>query len=152
MQALEKLINGVDELDELELGQLAKLSKSQFARLVKQIKGEKTYYRYMLTFTLDPKKNQFTDSFFTKVESYIVKQLHRKPLGIIKAYLIREGGDNDKHVHWHSAVLTDKPLKADRFNYYKKLYGNLDLSRTKAQNLEETLNYMSKQAIPKQII
>lgn len=97
-------------------------------------------YRYLITFTLrDSVKNESWDT----VEQYIIKQATRSPLKIIQFYYVRELTKKGQ-AHWHVAIETTKPLSVDRFNYYKQLYGNIDLSRTKAQKLDECLDYMSK--------
>lgn len=106
-------------------------------------------YHYMITFTLRPDKVESSES----AEEYIVKQFSKRKdtLLISEAHYSKEL--TKKGVpHWHVAVQTKKPLKKDRFNYYVKLYGNIDVSKTKAQTLEEAINYISKDTLPKQIV
>lgn len=95
-------------------------------------------HRYLVTFTL--KNDDFDED---EVHKYIEKQLHRKPLKIVQAYLVKEYTKAGR-AHWHSALETTKPLKKDRFQYYIKQYGLIDISKTKAQNIEEGINYTSK--------
>ncbi len=105
---------------------------------------EKKLYFYLVTFTLKPSVNNTDD----KIGLYIRKQFEeRPPLQIIEAYMVEEKTQNNIP-HWHVAVSTNKPLKKDRFNYYIKKYGNIDISKTKAQTLLESINYISKEAIP----
>ncbi len=110
-------------------------------------------YRYMLTFTLPDTHKHDEDV----VEAYIIKQLKRKPLKIVEAHLAKEY-TKKKTAHWHAVIASTIPLKKDRFSYYKTLYGNMDLSRTKAQNTEkgvnltEGLNYINKETKSIQIV
>lgn len=113
--------------------------------VMKMIKGIIKHYRYLITFTKDKKKTLPDND---TIEKYIIKQIKRKPLNIVTAYYVREGDDKDKQVHWHVVCETTKPLKKDRFNYYIKKFGNIDLSRTKAQNIEEGINYITKDNVP----
>lgn len=140
MELIQRIMTTPTEQD---LRLFSRMSTSRINRLMDEYNGVKKTYRYLITFTLDPKKGPHN---IEKIEEYIVKQFHRKPLGILHAEYVKEGNGQDKHIHWHAAVETSKPLKKDRFNYYIKLYGKLDISRTKAQNLEETLNYINKES------
>lgn len=107
---------------------------------------ELTLYYYLVTFTL----RSDTVSLADEAEAYIVKQFERAPLKIVEAHYVREL--TKKGVpHWHVAVSTSIPLKKDRFNYYMKLYGNIDISKTKAQTLTESMNYISKISLPRAI-
>lgn len=92
----------------------------------------------MLTFTL--KKDDEDED---KVEAYIKKQLHRKPLQIVEAHIVKEYTKKGR-AHWHTPLTTLTPLKKDRFHYYEKQYGFVEINKTKAQNLEEGLNYINK--------
>lgn len=119
-----------------------------------------TIYQYLITFTKNPKllaqrhKNINDRNILNnEIKEYIKKQFHREPLKIKEAWLIEEGDDVDKHVHWHVGVRTTKPLKKDRFNYYKEKYGNLDINKSKCdEDLQEVINYMSKTGLPERII
>lgn len=108
---------------------------------------ENRRYNYLITFTLKP---EVTDE--DEVEAYIIKQLHRTPLQIIEAHLSKEYTKAGR-AHWHVPVTTTTPLKKDRFNYYIKKYGNIDISKNKStNNLEESLNYINKETQSRQII
>ena len=115
-----------------------------FQKRNKELEPVQTY-RYLLTFTVGHKHDE------DEVEAYIIKQLNRKPLRLLQAYLVKEYTKKGI-AHWHCPIESAIPIKKDRFNYYKKLYGNLDLSRTKAQNLEEGINYTSKDSLARKII
>lgn len=112
----------------------------------KKLANENKTYRYLVTFTL---KEDGQDE--DKIEAYIIKQLHRDPLKIIEAHLAKEYTKNGR-AHWHCPIATKKPLKKDRFHHYIKLYGSIDISKTKAQNLLEGINYINKDAVSKKII
>lgn len=130
--------------------QTSPLYSTMFRQALEEVEKENRSYRYLITFTLDPKKGDIKcNKYIAKVSAYVVKQLRRKPLGLSNVYFVQEGGDQDnKHIHWHASVTATKPLKKDRFDYYKKLYGNVDISHTKAQTQDEAINYMSKQSTP----
>ena len=101
----------------------------------------------MITFTRDPKKDTNKED----VYKYICKQFKRKPLNITEAWIVEEGNDDDKHIHWHVFVETSKPLKKDRFSYYIKKIGQIDFARHKSTNKDSALEYMSKEATPIQL-
>ncbi len=110
-------------------------------------------YRYLITFTIDPKKYENQEIPYDGIEEYIIKQFtSRKALKISKAYISKEGDGVEKHIHWHVNVESTKSLTKDRFNYYIKKYGNIDFSPTKSQNLESGINYISKDTLPRQIV
>lgn len=98
------------------------------------------YYHYLVTFTLKP---TIPKSQWDSIEDYIKNQFKREPLKIHEAHITREY-TKKLVAHWHVSVTTTKPLKKDRFNYYIQQYGNIDISKSKAQNLEEGLNYINK--------
>lgn len=102
-------------------------------------------YIYMITFTLSDKKH------YDKAKEYIYRQHERKALKILHYHVVEEL--TKKGIpHWHTAVESEKPLKKDRFNFYTKTYGFVDLSRTKAQTIDSCLNYMSKSNTIKQLL
>lgn len=105
-------------------------------------------YRYLLTFTL---REDVDDVKQAQVQKYIVSQSTRLPLKIqYFAYSLERTAKG--RPHWHCVVATTKPLKKDRFNYYVKLYGNIDISKTKGTNSLEALEYISKDTSPTVVI
>lgn len=109
-------------------------------------------YRYMITFTLDPSKYpDVTETILHSVEEFIEGQGRRQGLSIIHYAYVRESHQNGRP-HWHASIITTKPLKKDRFNYYIKKYGNIDLSKSKSTNKWEALDYLSKSGTVKTII
>lgn len=104
----------------------------------------------MYTFTKDPQKTKDVTNKF--LYEYIKKQLKRTPLQIIEAHIAQEGDDKDKHVHWHVAIQTTKPLRKDRFAYYTQKYGNIDPSKSKINSISESLNYISKDSTPVRVV
>lgn len=101
-------------------------------------KLQKKKYYYMLTFTL---RDSTQDE--DEVELYIIKQSKRTALQIDEFHHVKEYTKKGV-AHWHVAIVTTKPLKKDRFNYYIQKFGTLDISKNKAQNIDEMLNYMTK--------
>lgn len=109
---------------------------------------DRTFYYYMITFTLKPglKPKQVSEA-----ELYIERQFTDRPaLQVQEAYIVKEFTKANV-AHWHVSVKTAIPLSKDRFNYYTKIYGTLDISKNKQQNLQDGLNYISKSGIPKKL-
>ncbi len=103
-------------------------------------------YVYLCTFTKSP-DNKTSDE---KIEAYIIKQFKRPPLKVVEAHIVKEFTKNNV-AHWHVAVETEKPLKKDRFNYYTKIHGFVDINKNMVTNIDTTLNYISKSGTPSQI-
>lgn len=103
-------------------------------------------YNYMVTFTLDPAK--VPDPNLEDIETYIKSQFFRVPLKVLRASIILEGDGIETHYHWHVAVETAKSLAKDRFHYYDKKYGWVDIRPSKVSNFDDALNYMSKDNLP----
>lgn len=126
-------------------------SHQEFSKELKKIldKNKRKTFIYMLTFTISPTLHPvITPALENKIEDYIKKQAERKmTLGITGFSYVKEH-HKDGRPHWHASLTTSKSLKKNRFQYYTKLFGNLDFSRTKGQTNQEALNYMSKEAIP----
>lgn len=120
----------------------------QFNMLFRQkIKeSKKTQYYYQIVFTLKDGVNDSEDV----IEDYIKKQFRRKPLQVVKAYICKEYQKNGK-AHWHVAVQTTKFLKKDRFNYYIRKYGMINITKSKHKTLDNSLNYMAKDGLYHQI-
>lgn len=109
------------------------------------------FYYYMITFTLDPKKNKFNDLLYDTVEKYIKKILVKvnKKYKPFYVQLVREGGDDDhKHTHWHACVVSETCFDSTIVSYYQQKYGNIDISTNHSQNIHPTIKYMSKQSLP----
>lgn len=112
--------------------------------VVRSFKGGKIYL-YMLTFTKDPKKD-VTDS-DDKIEKYIISVLKRTDPK--ELWVVREGGDKEhKHIHWHVMIQTPEYLRSERFQYYRKKYGNIDISKSHTKNPKHIFDYISKQFKP----
>lgn len=122
------------------------LTPKAFRQYFKEI-SEKNYY-YLITFTLKPGMESSSE----KAEQYIKAQFTNRPaLGVQEAYISKE--QTKKGVdHWHVSVRTSKSLAKNRFNYYTKIYGHIDISKNKCQNLEDSINYISKQVKPEQLV
>lgn len=104
-----------------------------------------TEYIYMLTFTIDPNKwPDITPEREALIEDLIRQQGLRTGLGIKRYSYVKEHHANGRP-HFHALCVTSKPLKKDRFNHYCSRYGNIDISKSKAQQDANVLNYMSKE-------
>lgn len=103
----------------------------------------KKVYKYMLTFTIDPKKVQGQND--TKVqdsiELYISKLL--KDSKYEKVYYVKEHADSN--CHWHAVIYSNNRFKQQDIAYYKKKYGNVDISRSHDISDEHTMKYLSKE-------
>lgn len=97
-------------------------------------------YLYMVTFTIDKKKFKGIDD---EVEAFIRRQATRKPLKITRFLLVKEYCKSGV-AHWHALIKTIIPLKKDRFNYYISKFGRIDISKSKTNDEDEIINYMSK--------
>lgn len=119
----------------------------------KALKGTKLKkYIYMVTFTLNPTIHpDVDDTLELEVADYIEKQAIRSALKITRFEYVKEHHKSGRP-HWHALIETNKPLKKDRFNYYCKKYGAIDIAKNKAQQNTEILNYISKVETPKKII
>lgn len=113
---------------------------------IKEYKKNNKEYYYLMTFTL--RHNILCEN---EVETYIIKRLKRKALKIVKAHIVKEYTKNNI-AHWHVAVKSKKYISKDRFKYYTKLYGNIDISKNHSQNYDYIIEYISKSNIPKEII
>lgn len=144
MEWHQKVLSGDISRDDPRFTDLRFL-KSYMAFAKKQ-RRPKLFYRYMVTFTLRslPEDEDV-------IEGYIISQFHRAPLQVVEAHISKEYTQTGVP-HWHVVVTTRKCLKKDRFHYYIKKYGNIDISRTKAQTLDEGLNYINKSSSSKQFI
>jgi hypothetical protein len=101
---------------------------------------DKKFYYYMITFTIRDEH----DSIHETIEDYIKSQFTDRPaLGIVEATLGMELTKRGIH-HWHVVVKSTKHIAKDRFQYYEKLYGKVDISKNYSQNLNDGLNYISK--------
>lgn len=127
-------------------------SKLDFHKKMKSYYKNAKEYRYLITFTISPKKFEtITDSLEEEIEDFIESQSKRKALKITHFAYVRELHDN-KRPHWHVSIKTSKCLKKDRFNYYIKKYGYIDFSKSKDTNEQESLDYLSKSGTVKELI
>lgn len=142
-----------DERLNLTKDQLRYFTDPEFTKILRKqiIDSERKKYMYMLTFTLDPKKNEITEDLESTVSTLIENQSNRDALKITYFAYSKEY-TKAKLPHWHVVIVTLKPLKKDRFQFYTKKYGNLDLSRTNGTTPLEALNYISKDVEPKVLI
>lgn len=109
----------------------------------KSEKVKPSEYKYLITFTLDPKKVDLKDSKLKdKIEDYIVGLL--KTPENHRFYYSRE--HETTNTHWHVVVHRKTPFVQDKIRYYKKQYGNVDVSRSKDLTDEHSVKYLGKEA------
>lgn len=107
--------------------------------------SKEVIYTYMLTFTTDPSKwPEISPERESMIEDLVRQQGLRTGLGIKKYSYVKERHANGR-AHFHSLIQTTKPLKKDRFTHYISRYGNIDISKSKAQQDANVINYMSKE-------
>lgn len=102
----------------------------------------KQIYKYMITFTIDPKKvnDMNTPSRQDQIESYIVRLF--KDARFSRVYYVKEHASTN--CHWHVVCYLMNCFKQDHVRYYKKIYGNVDISRSHDLSDEHTQKYLSK--------
>jgi len=144
-----------EERLDLNKQQLKYFTDETFLKMLRKriIATSKKTYNYLVTFTLNPAFN--TDIESSELEDivtvFIEKQAERKPLALTYFAYVKEY-TKAGNAHWHAVVTTTKPLAKNRFQYYTKTYGNIDISKTKVTTTQEALNYISKEAVPKVLI
>lgn len=121
------------------------LLKNDWIEFHKEIKRQvnnnsKTNYFYLITFTV----RECVTTKEEVLQQYIESQFKRRALRIIQADIVKEYTKKGK-VHWHVSVISEKRLLKKHFNYYTKKYGFVDISKTKIQTNEESLNYINKE-------
>lgn len=141
-----KLPENTDERAKFILKNLSVFSAKNM-RLYFSNKDQKKYC-YLVTFTLKP---EIGDDQVDEIENYIKAQFKRTPLKVDEAHIVRELTKKGKP-HWHVVVQTSIPLLKNRFAYYKKIYGFIDISKTKCQTLDNGLEYISKSGTPEKVV
>ncbi len=102
-------------------------------------------YFYLMTFTLRDYKPDIHDH--TIIQRYIISRLQRSALQIVKSSLVMEL--TKKGVpHWHVAVISKKFISKDRFKYYTKKFGFVDISKNHSQNWDTMYKYIKKETEP----
>lgn len=131
----------------VKLIQRTAFTPKEYKKLVHQYEESHRSYMYMITFTLDPKKNDFNNALYDASEKYIKKLLLNPNRKLTTFDIVREGTDEDhKHTHWHCGVITKgKYLSMDNFKTYIKNFGNIDISKSINNDYEDILTYINKQ-------
>jgi len=147
-QYLSELKSKIDNDTSWVLPHIARNGFNQEFR--KQLKAyDIKKYIYMVTFTISPKLHSvITEDLKHEVEQFIEKTPDRKPLKVLNMQYVCEL-HKDGRPHYHSLIVTERPLAKDRFNYYIGKYGNIDVAKNKQGSTEEILNYISKSGVPK---
>lgn len=132
------------------------VSMRGFSRLYKKTlddyESKHKKYTYMLTFTVNPAKHDPEDHALQDIlTEYITDYAERR--NPIRADLVKEGGDTtDKHTHYHLGLLMKKHIDfSNTLKYYRKKYGNVDVSKSWSNDYEKVLIYINKQSPPLRI-
>lgn len=121
----------------------------QLVETVKQLRRNSKVYQYMVTFTIDPSKHPIiTDELEVKIIGYLESQPDRPSLQVIECSYVKELCKSGKP-HFHMKICTRKALRSDAFSQYVKVYGNVDISRSKHTNGKHIDIYMNKENVPK---
>lgn len=144
----EQIFKKLASREELTESELKCVVTSEFhAAFSKHLKNSTCRrYIYMLTFTIDANKGK-GEEFYSAAEKIVIDTAERTALQLLQYQYVKEY-TKQGIPHWHALVVTKKPLKKDRFNYYIKKFGNIDISKNKAQQSSEIINYMSKISEP----
>lgn len=114
--------------------------------------NDKKDYYYLVTFTLDPKKNSKGKT-TKEIEQYIHIQARRKQALHIEKASISQESHKDGRPHWHLAIITNKALRSDAFAYYSKLYGKVKIDPSKTyKSWDDLYGYISKENTPISLI
>lgn len=120
---------------------------SSYIKKYLNLQKAKKYY-YLITFTLRKDMKHLAD----EAEKYIKKQFtERPPLQIQEAYYVRELTKKGMP-HWHVSVCSTTPIAKNRFQYYNKKYGFIDVSKSKQKTLTNGMEYLSKSATPEKLV
>lgn len=105
---------------------------------------EEKIFKYLITFTIDPKKPYKSTN---EIETYIVKLLSKLPC-LEECYYVKEHPLSN--VHWHAIVkLKGQAIKYNKFDYYKRHIGIVDISKSRITNSDEfSSKYLQKEAQP----
>lgn len=108
----------------------------------KQEKKENHILKYMITFTIDPKRHpdQHDTKFQDLAEKYIIKRLSSK---CERIYLVKEHANDN--VHWHVIVYCKKYFDQKWLQYYIDKYGIAKSIRSHNLSDEDSYNYLSKE-------
>lgn len=103
-------------------------------------------YIYLVTFTLRPEHHDST-------VIHDMAQQHIEGIAKRDALLLEYFSYSKEHTkagvpHWHAVLVSKNSIKKNRFQYYEKLFGNVDISRTKGQSHQPAIDYISKETIP----
>ncbi len=112
---------------------------------VEEYEDENKTYTYMLTFQIDPKKQNVKDSkLHDIIEGYIIDFAERR--NPLKSDIVKEGGDEDhKHIHWHLGLELKKHIDFSNFlKHYRKKFGYVDISKSWSNVYNNILLYINK--------
>lgn len=144
MNYYSEYLKKLDEYGNIRVPEFFKWYMDNMEQIIKDARyySPPHIYKYMVTFTIDPKKHDPADSILQdRIEEYIVG-LFNKDL-FDKFYYVKEHATSN--CHWHCVVYTGKALKYDRLTYYKSKYGHVDVSRSHELEDEHTMKYLTKE-------
>lgn len=131
------------------LGQHLQAINSNIKQYLKDEDQKNFQYFYLVTFNLAKKPDAKT---LIAIKRYIVDQFQDRPaLKITRAVLVMEYTKAGVE-HFHVSCSTKIPLSKDRFNYFTKLYGFVDISKNTTKNLNDGLNYIAEDYAPETLV
>lgn len=103
-------------------------------------------YIYLVTFTLRPEHHE--DEIIHKLAQSHIEGIAKRDALLLTYFSFVKEHTKAGVPHWHAVIVSENPIKKNRFQYYEKLYGNIDISRTKGQTTQPAIDYISKEGIP----
>lgn len=133
---------------EHDVGQWFSIRPLNIARYFKWLDARTSKkYIYLITFTLSKQNIDKSDL----AEQFIREQPNRTALHLLSWVMVKEYTKKGTP-HWHCVVESYKPIKKNRFDYYCKKFGFVDISRTKGQTPQEAYQYISKDGEPEVLL
>lgn len=125
----------------------------RYQKWLKKHEKESKRYRYFLTFTLDRKKQRFsrTEDFYTEVQTYVENLAFSAQFEALSWVVVREH-HKDGTPHWHVSVESKRCIKKSFFRYYERIFGLINISKSRENGVEFAINYMQKENDPVSIL
>lgn len=108
---------------------------------LKKYGAKKSSYQYLITFTVDTKKS--ID--YKRIEEYILnlKPFQKDNENTIRCHYVKEIGKGGNH-HWHFAIESKKYIIGKTFQYYKNIYGFVQVNKSVTKTYNDCLTYLEK--------
>lgn len=145
---LDKYQDRPSQIYYVEAG-INEMPMSLLCKYIKEYRKDKLkkHYYYLITFSKSPECSKEDD----ELELFIISQAKRPALHIVDASYTKEYTKNGV-AHWHLSVKSSKYIAKNRFNYYVKNFGFVDVSSSTVNSRDESLNYINKDSVSTDII